>query len=467
MHVVLRSFSDKASPSARRIARAIRSSTARSSSGPMVRSDAHEEEFARAAMRDPSDPRPHCSWSLRRSGSKPMPRSTPTGDAASRTSALSRRRFRSIQPCVANPPDLAASTRARRIGLALSERAASFVWRRLSLFADAGHAGCIGVLSVARPPGNVSCGSRARALVGRDVEAARPLLRACIDASPGASRPLVAGTIDANEGKCADAEASARKSSRREPVGRDRLSALSRGRSWRHALDGRNRSILEMRWEQSRRPCAMCIGRERIVAPRSTMVIFKVHIGSLRVGCSRQMVDRRIRTAYSAGVAAELDRELGRTREAADAAQSSPSEPRLAASPYYDTDMGVAARLYLTFAIPRDSFLRDREAAWEKQRAKAGYYSSAGIRWMGAMSRPFGSPRRRYRSCRQAIGGTVDRPIEQDDGVDATLAGCPLANRPDDAIPFLRRATVSCQSANRSSMFAHTLARPALGEQRE
>jgi len=74
------------------------------------------------------------------------------------------------------------------------------------------------------------------------------------------------------------------------------------------------------------------------------------------------------------------------------------------------------------------------------------------------MSRPFGSPEDVdiALAAKPSEEPLID-PIEQDDGVDATLGWLYLlANRPDDAIPFLRRATVSCQFGNRSSMFAHT-----------
>jgi len=412
------------------------------------------EEFARAAMRDPSDPRPHVllvaasEW-IEADAQEHARRATPL---RAHLRPVEAALFDAIQPLVANPPDLAASTRR------FDELVSRYPKERVVRLARAYHylrtRDTRGALAFSRSPdlpGNVSLWLAARAhLLEGDVEAARPLLRACIDASPGAIECLWwLGTIDANEGKCADAEASARKfiaANPRDEIGYQLLARAVMGATHSTAA---TRSILEMRWEHVAPPM-------RDVHRTRNELWLHVYDGDFQSAyrdldawdaAVKWSIDGFER-AYPLVWRTELDRELGRTHEAADAAQSFAfANHAWLPSPYYDTDMGVARALYLTFAIPREQFLRDREAAVEKQRAKAGYYSSAGIRWMESYVETIREPEDVdiALAAKPSEEPLID-PIEQDDGVDATLGWLYLlANRPDDAIPFLRRATVSCQ----------------------
>lgn len=413
------------------------------------------QSFARAAERDPSSARSRVLFVAASEwmDSEAREHARVASSLRERLDGVDGALLDALQPLVAEPTDVALSTR-RFDALALR-----YPEDRVARLARAFHylrtRDSVGALRLATNagglPGNTPLWLSARAhLLAGNTDAARPQLQACIEASPGAADCLAwLATIDANEGRCAAAEGAARQLISTNPDDLIGYTLLARAVMGQTHSTAATRAVLQARWERGSTYM-------RSFLRSANEVVLDVYDGEFEKAYREiDAWDRVVATSSDAFERSypriwriELNLELGRTKEAAEVAQSfALASHAWLPSDFYDTRIATARALYLTSQIGRTEFLQKRDVAIEMQQRKGGYYSSPGVRWLENYVETLRDP--------EDVAAAVEAepserllidPLEHDDGVDAALGRLYIrAGRIDEAIASLRRATATCQ----------------------
>ncbi|HEU4405114.1 MAG TPA: protein kinase [Polyangiaceae bacterium] len=284
---------------------------------------------------------------------------------------------------------------------------------------------------------------------GGDTVAAAGALARCVDASPGAVDCLEwLAQLETNEGRCVEAEKTARKliaADQEWPNGYRYLARAVMGQT--HSAEA-TRAVLRQRW--ARLPAE---ARAEVEAADE----FFLHVYDGQFEPARRDVARwrasvsgtaeAWRQSYPLQNELDLELELGESAAAAETAREFALASRAwLPDEQYDVQHAVGRALYFTGQLPRDEFSRQRKATAERMRGLSGFLALAGVAWFEAYVAGVKDARDAEEALRaEPVERPLVDPLYRAVHVDAQLGRAYLlGGRPDEARRELRDAARAC-----------------------
>jgi serine/threonine-protein kinase len=299
-----------------------------------------------------------------------------------------------------------------------------------------------------------------------DMQSMRATLDECLRRSPVATSCLQSlANLEANEGNCEETERLARIQLANGPPSRSALLQLatsiqSRGgapEAVRAALD---RSVAAATPETKRRTELFDNMVLEVLGGAFAQALATGDAWTAEIATSPYEEDRATLSKLSMYVPLELgNRQLAAKRAADFLVQRELWIP----GPYFDYKILALRVQYLSGAISKATFVRERETWLQREAKKPRLVSNRGLRWTLSYARAVSTPD----DAREALEALADylpvtdpatRNVESDDAIGYTYF---LAGRVDEGLPYLRRGARSCKAV--IYPFEHTWANLHLG----